>query len=149
MSTTQRNDARTLAVSRQQADVLRQQTLIVLEAHSSAFEDITELAPAEQLTLVAIYRDAFAVLDAIGWIPEPDATSRDVPLTSGHIAELDRRRADVALTVLDTLNLRADPSSTTDPATLDTEIDLHRRTAHHLWEILTGWQATSSWAGRS
>ena len=65
MSTQQRNDP--VAVDSSTADVVRQQTLVVLEANHYFFEEILEFGPDAQLALAELYRDAFAVLDAIGW----------------------------------------------------------------------------------
>jgi hypothetical protein len=119
MSTKQRNDACRIAVGPQVADVLRVQTLAVLEANHHHFEELGGLAPSGQLALAAIYRDAFAVLDALGWAPPTDAAvaaatpTVDVPLTAGHADELRACRYDLARTNLDRLDtLRR----TTDPA---------------------------------
>jgi hypothetical protein len=104
MNTTQRNDACVLTVDRQTAAVLRRQTLIVLEDNHHAFEDLLELGAEAQFALSVIFRDAFAVLDALGW-PEPVAAGAvDVPLTFGHVDQLRRRRHDLGAANIDRLD---------------------------------------------
>jgi hypothetical protein len=92
MSTPQRNDARVIAVDPQLGDILRTQTLAVLEFNHHHFEDLRDLDPKAQLALSVIFRDAFAILDALGWRPNPTATTTYVPLTPGHIDQLTRCR---------------------------------------------------------
>jgi hypothetical protein len=78
MGTAQRNDARLIPVDPQLGDILRTQTLVVLEANHHHFEDIGTLSASAQRALATIYRDAFAVLDALGWTPtrtQPPPTS--------------------------------------------------------------------------
>jgi hypothetical protein len=118
MSTAQRNDACLVPVDPSTADVLRHQTLVVLEANHYYFEEILEFGPEAQYALSVIYRDAFAVLDAIGWSADPAAsTTVDVPLTNGHIEQLRRCRLDLGhtninrLDLLDTVNTEEAASS--------------------------------------
>jgi hypothetical protein len=96
MSNTQRNDACVIAVDPSVAGILRLQTLAVLEANHHHFEDLRELRPEEQRALLVVYRDAFAVLDALGWA-EP-AGACDVPITAGHAEQLRRCHADLVET---------------------------------------------------
>jgi hypothetical protein len=102
MSTQQRNSACVVSVDPSTADVLRQQTLVVLEANHYFFEEILEFGPEAQHALSVVYRDAFAVLDAVGWgrPVEPPATV-DVPFTAGFIEQLHRRRYDLGHTNVD------------------------------------------------
>jgi hypothetical protein len=62
--------------------------------------------------LSVIYRDAFAVLDALGWPPDAAATTVDVPLTAGHVEQLRRRRRDLGYTNLDRLETRGEQTCT-------------------------------------
>jgi hypothetical protein len=59
----------------------------------------------QQLALADVFRDATAVIDALGW--DPDTTTHndvvEVPLTTGHIQQLHRRRCDLLDTNLDLL----------------------------------------------
>jgi hypothetical protein len=97
MSIEQRNDVgvRMVAMDRAVAAVVRSQTVVVLEANHYYFEEIEEFGPDAQYALSVIYRDAFAVLDAVGW--DPDAGDGDgaaeVPLTPGHVKQLRTCRA--------------------------------------------------------
>jgi hypothetical protein len=98
MSTKQRNSACLVSVDPSTADVLRHQTLVVLEANHYFFEELLNFGTEAQVALSVIYRDAFAVLDAIGWSPDPDAGAVDVPLTDGHIDQLRRCSYDLRVT---------------------------------------------------
>jgi hypothetical protein len=141
MSTKQRNDACRIAVGPQVADVLRVQSLAVLEANHQHFEDLRDLALSGQLALAAIYRDAFDVLDALGWAPPTDADTPaptvDVPLTAGHADELRACRYDLARTNLDrldTLRRTTDPAKRTE---IRQAIDADRTAAQALDRLLS------------
>jgi hypothetical protein len=101
MSIAQRNGVRIVAVSPHLFAVLRSQTLAVLEFNHHPFEELRELSPAEQLAAAALFRDAFAVLDAIGWESDPDPLTVDVPLTDNHVEQLRRCRADLLQSIRD------------------------------------------------
>lgn len=83
------------------ADVLRLQTLTVLEANHYYFEEILEFGPEAQHALSVIYRDAFAVLDAIGWRRPDEPVTVDVEFTAGFIEQLHHRRFDLGHTNID------------------------------------------------
>jgi hypothetical protein len=87
------------------ADLLRIEAKKVLMFNHEPFEDFLDYIPTKQLTLADIYRDATAVIDALGW--DPDTTkvqdSVEVPLTAAHIQQLHRRRCDLLDTNLDLL----------------------------------------------
>jgi hypothetical protein len=102
MSTQQRNDACLITVDPLEADVLRHQTLVVLEANHHYFEDVRDFGPEAQFALSVIYRDAFAVLDAVGWSGSAGAAEPvGVPLTAGHVGQLWRRRRELGHTNID------------------------------------------------
>ncbi|WP_445149061.1 hypothetical protein [Baekduia sp. Peel2402] len=102
MSTQQRISACVVSVDPSTADVLRHQTLVVLEANHYYFEEILEFGPEAQHALSVIYRDAFAVLDTIGWRrPDDPPATVDVPFTAGFIEQLHRRRYDLGHTNID------------------------------------------------
>jgi hypothetical protein len=104
MSTVQRNDVRVLAVSVETADVLRLQIKIILEDNHHHFEDLLDFCPEAQHGLSVIFRDAFAVLDAIGWRrPDNPPATVDVLLTDDLIHRLYLRRYDIGLAVIDRL----------------------------------------------
>jgi hypothetical protein len=98
MSTQQRNSVCLVRVDPSTVDVLRRQTLVVLEANHYFFEEILEFGPEAQHALSVIYRDAFAVLDATGWPANPAAGPTDIPLTAGHIDQLRRCSYDLRVT---------------------------------------------------
>jgi hypothetical protein len=120
MSTQQRNDACLISIGPEQADVLRHQTLVVLEANHYYFEDLLEFGPEAQHALSVIYRDAFAVLDAIGWAPDPEPRTIEVPLTVGHVEQLRRRRYELAHANIDRLPAPDQPIPTETRRELDT-----------------------------
>jgi hypothetical protein len=105
MSTPQGNDACRITVDPSDADVLRIEAKKVLMFNHEPFEDFLDYVPARQLALADIYRDATAVIDALGWDPDAAANqdSIEVPLTPGHIQELHGRRCDLLDTNLDLL----------------------------------------------
>jgi hypothetical protein len=133
MSTTQRNDAPILAVPSELVATLREQTLVVLEVNHHHFEDVCTMSVPAQLALAAIYRDAFAVLDAIGWTaPRQRAATTLVPLSTGHLTQLHTRHADLTHTNADRLTTRARTTDPTTLATLDSAIATDRVAADHL-----------------
>jgi hypothetical protein len=105
MSTPQGNSACRISVDPSTADVLRIETKKVLMFNHDPFEDFLDYVPAKQLALIDVYRDATAVIDALGWDPEmvPHSESVEVPLTRGHIQQLHERRCDLLATNLDLL----------------------------------------------
>jgi hypothetical protein len=137
MSTPQRNDACVIAVDPSVAGILRLQTLAVLEANHHHFEDVRELRPEEQLALLVVYRDAFAVLDALGWAEPAVLVAVDVPLTAGHAEQLRRCHADLVETNRDR---RAALDRTFEPAarrTIRAAIDADRTAAATLDRLLS------------
>jgi hypothetical protein len=138
MSTAQRNDACLISVGPEQADVLRHQTLVVLEANHYYFEDLLDFGPEAQFALSVIYRDAFAVLDAIGWAPDPDAGTVEVPISTGHLEQLRHRHYDLAHANIDRLPAPDQPVS----AQTRKDLDVTRTAIAHLNAIIAN-------AGRS
>jgi hypothetical protein len=74
---------------------------VVLEANHYYFEEILEFGPEAQHALSVIYRDAFAVLDAIGWRRPEEPVTVDAPFTAGFVEQLHRRRFDLGHTNID------------------------------------------------
>ena len=87
------------------ADVLRIEAKKVLMFNHEPFEDFMDYVPAKQLALADVFRDATAVIDALGWDPdgEPLRESVEVSLTAGHVHQLHKRRCDLLDTNLDLL----------------------------------------------
>jgi hypothetical protein len=142
MSTPQRNDARVIAVDPQLGDILRTQTLAVLEFNHHHFEDLRVLDPEAQLALSVIFRDAFALLDALGWHPNPAATTTFIPLTPGHIAQLTRCRDDLVQTNLDEQGAETETSAIRD---VDAEIETNRLAAQRLDQLISAHQPGREW----
>jgi hypothetical protein len=95
-----------ITVARQTADLLRIEAKKVLMFNHEPFEDFLDYVPSRQLMLADVYRDATAVIDAVGW--DPDAAEPpervEVPLTAAHIEQLHKRRCDLLDTNLDLLD---------------------------------------------
>jgi hypothetical protein len=124
MSIQQRNDHRVITVDRETAQVLRSATLVVLESNTHHIEAVEHYGAAGRRAVRAVYADAFAVLDAVGWggagadgtEPPPPPEPVAVPLTAGH-TQLRARRRDLGHLNLDRLSpLAAEPP---DPAAID------------------------------
>jgi hypothetical protein len=105
MSTPQGNSACRITVDPSTADVLRVEAKKVLMFNHDPFEDFLDYVPTKQLALANIFRDATAVIDALGWDPDrnPHTESVQVPLTPGHVQHLQHRRCDLLDTNLDLL----------------------------------------------
>ncbi|HEX5922295.1 MAG TPA: hypothetical protein VFY45_00575 [Baekduia sp.] len=103
-----------ITVSPSDADVLRIEAKKVLMFNHEPFEDFLDYIPTKQLALADVFRDATAVIDALGWDPDtnPRYASVQVPITAGHIHQLQRRRCDLLDTNLDLLeDIGADAES--------------------------------------
>ena len=70
MSAPQGSFACRITVDPSTADVLRIEAKKVLMFNHEPFEDFLDYVPAKQLALADIYRDATAVIDALGWDPD-------------------------------------------------------------------------------
>jgi hypothetical protein len=133
MSTQQRNDACLIAVDPSLGDVLRLQTLVVLEANHDYSEDLLSFGPEAQHALSVIYRDAFAVLDAVGWRRTDDPpVAVDVPLTAGFVEQLRRRRYDLGHTNIDRVTTRDQATDAVVIAAIDEAIAADRLAARAL-----------------
>jgi hypothetical protein len=116
--------------------ILRDQTLAILEFAGGAFEGARELPPDELLALASTFRDAFVVLDAIGWLAERQTEMVQVTITAAHVARLEQLRADLGLRVFDRLAARHESTSPDERAAVDDQIEADRATAEGLLEIL-------------
>jgi hypothetical protein len=130
MSAIQRNDVAIVGVDPSTAEVLRQQTLVTLEANHYFFEEFLSFGPDAQLALAQRYRDAFAVLDAIGWRrPDDPPASVDVPITPGHAEQLLTRRYELGHTNIDRLTTRDAEPDAAVRAEIDVAIAADRQAA--------------------
>ena len=105
MSAQEGSSACRITVDPPTADVLRVEAKKVLMFNHEPFEDFVDYVPTKQLALADVFRDATAVIDALGWDPETAAHAEtvEVPLTRGHIEQLHARRCDLLDTNLDLL----------------------------------------------
>jgi hypothetical protein len=71
MSSSQRNEARTITVDPSLAEILRFKTLLVLEFNHEPFEDVRDLAPGELLALASILLTNFQDWDSGVDLREP------------------------------------------------------------------------------
>ena len=67
MSAPQGSFACRITVDPSTADVLRLEAKKVLMFNHEPFEDFLDYVPVKQLELADVYRDATAVIDALGW----------------------------------------------------------------------------------
>jgi len=142
MSAHQGNSACRITVDPSDGDVLRLEAKKVLMFNHEPFEDFMDYVPARQLALADIYRDATAVIDALGWDPGTDVpqAEAEVPLTSGHIQQLHKRRCDLLDTNLDLLeDIGNDAESL---AYIMAEIHANRRSVEALNRILGAYSDT-------
>jgi hypothetical protein len=117
-------------------EILRSQTLLVLDFNQHLLEDARDLAPADLLATASIFRDALAVLDTIGWLPTAQTETIEVTIAPGHLAQLERLRVDLAMTILDRLDSREHLSEPEDIAEADAAIVADRRIVHGLLQLL-------------
>jgi hypothetical protein len=112
--------------------VLRVEAKKVLMFNHEPFEDFLYYIPTKQLALADIFRDATAVIDALGWDPDTTTHTKSVrvPVTAGHIHQLHKRRCDLLDTNLDLLEeIGADAE---DLAIIMADIHANRRAVEGL-----------------
>jgi hypothetical protein len=141
MSTHKGNSACLITVDRPTADVWRVEAKKVLMFNHEPFEDYLDYVPAKQLALADIFRDPTAVIDALGWDPEAvDREGFEVPLTSGHVQQLHKRRCDLLDTNLDLLgDIGADSDAN---AVVMSEIHGNRRGVEALNRVFDAYSDT-------
>ena len=108
--------------------ILRNQTLLVLVLTCVKLEDAHDLPPSELLALAATLRDAFAVLDAIGWLPEQQTETAQVTFTAGHVAQMRRLHTDLGIGIFDHLDTRQEGATPEERAAAEQEIEADRVT---------------------
>jgi hypothetical protein len=137
MSASQRNDDATLvAITPSLGAILRHHTFGVLERHHHAFNEVHERSSEELVMMAEIFGDAVAVLDAIGWIPDPAAETVNVSISDAHLTQLREQRADLGMTVLDYLDIRADIDTTAELAEVDEFINRYHRESSDLLSLI-------------
>jgi hypothetical protein len=112
-----------ITVDRQTADILREESKLVLVFNHETFEDFSDFTPVDQQALADIFSDAIAVIKAVGWEPEPDGAEQfEIPLTAGHIEQLRKRRADLDAFIRDLLWDLEQTETDEQAATVEAEI---------------------------
>jgi hypothetical protein len=116
-----------ISVDPSTADVWRIEAKKVLMFSHEPFEDFLYYVPVKQLALADIFRDAIAVIDALGWDPDinPPRETFNVPLTAGHIQQLHKRRCDLLDTNLDLLEDIGDDTESLDILTAEIHNNRH------------------------
>jgi hypothetical protein len=142
MSTPQGNPACRITVDPSTAVLLRVEAKKVLMFNHEPFEDFLDYIPTKQLALADIFRDATAVIDALGW--DPDITTHtknvQVPITAGHIHQLHKRRSDLLDTNLDLLeDIGTDAE---DPSLIMADIHANRRSVEALNRVFDAYTTT-------
>jgi hypothetical protein len=143
MSTQQRSSACLFSVDPSTVDVLRRQTLVVLEANHYFFEELLSFGPEAQFALSVIYRDAFAVLDAIGWAETQAAGPVDVPLTAGHIDQLRRCSYDLRVTNINRSD-HLDTASDQEAAAIRDDLVANLAAVHILDHLISDFAQSTS-----
>jgi hypothetical protein len=138
MSAQQGSYACRMTVDRQTADVLREESKLVLVFNHETFEDFSDFTPVGQEALADIFYDAIAVIKAVGWAPEPDGAEQfEISLTAGHIEQLRKRREDLDACIRDLL-YDLEHTETDEQATaIDAEITTTHLAAETLDQLFT------------
>jgi hypothetical protein len=139
VSSMQRNDARVVRVGKSQRASLRRQTLEVLDLEHHRFDSFADRTVAEQIRAATIFRDAFDVLDAIGWKARRRERRVDEPLTAGHVAQLDARRKDLALAIVDRVNARDELPAPGEIASMHADNLIDRAILRDLAAVITAY----------
>jgi hypothetical protein len=126
------------------ADVLRVEAKKVLMFNHEPFEDFLYYIPTKQLALADIFRDATAVIDALGWDPDtgPQQESVEVPVTADHIQQLHKRRCDLLDTNLDLLEDIGDDAE--ELSVIMADIHVNRRSVEAINRVFDAYGETIS-----
>src|SRR5437868_11370589 len=142
MSAPQGSSGCHITVTTSDADVLRIEAKKVLMYNHEEFEDYLDHVPVKQLRLADVFRDAIAVIDAVGWDPRlnPPRETFKVPLTPAHIEELHKGRADLLNHNLDLIaEIRTDNDTN---ANITSEIHKNRHIREALNRIVDAYNDT-------
>ncbi|MCU1675563.1 MAG: hypothetical protein JWM93_321 [Frankiales bacterium] len=131
------NISRVVVIEPGRREVLRSQTLAILDFIHDRFDEARDLEPSKLLVAASLFRDAITVLDIIGWVAgEQDQRPARVTMTRGHLAQLEWLRGDVAMSIVTSLDDRESTTEADDIAALEENIRTARCIVHDLWEIL-------------
>jgi hypothetical protein len=138
MSAQQGSSACRITVDRQTADIVREESKLVLVFNHETFEDFSDFTPVGQEALADIFCDAITVIKAVGWEPQPDGPDQfEIPLTAGHIEQLHKRRKDLDATILDLLDDLEGAETDEQATAIDAEITTTHRATETLDQLFT------------
>jgi len=138
MSAHQGSYACRITVDRQTADILREESKLVLVFNHETFEDFSDFTPIGQEALADIFCDAIAVIKAVGWQPVPEGAEQfEIPLTAGYIEQLRKRREDLHATILDLLDDLEQTETDEQAAAIDAAITATQRATETLDRLFT------------
>jgi hypothetical protein len=138
MSAHQGSYACRMTVDRQTADIVREESKLVLVFNHETFEDFSDFTPADQEALADIFCDAITAIKAVGWEPEPDGAEQfEIPLTAGHIEQLRNRREDLDAYICDLLSDLEGAETDEQAATIGSEITTTHRATERLDRLFT------------
>jgi hypothetical protein len=141
MSTPQRTHACAVVVDRETADVLRVQAKKIYVFNHELFEDFEDFCPEAQQALAMRFCDTTALMNAVGWEPNPDEPDTvEIPLTDDLVEQLRHRRYDCAFTNKDRLD-GLDVNEPIDPDLL-AEITTDRLAAQTLYGVISKHETT-------
>jgi hypothetical protein len=127
-----------MTVDRQTADVLREESKLVLVFNHETFEDFSDFTPVGQEALADIFCDAIAVIKAVGWKSESDGAEQfEIPLTAGHIEQLRKRREDLDAFIRDLLYDLEHTETDEQAAAIDAEITTTHLATETLDQLFT------------
>jgi hypothetical protein len=127
-----------ITVDRQTADILREESKLVLVFNHETFEDFSDFTPVGQQALADIFCDAIAVIKAVGWEPAPDGAEQfEIPLTAGHIEQLRKRREDLDAFIRDLLWDLEQTETDEEAAAVNAEIDTTHLATETLDQLFT------------
>jgi hypothetical protein len=140
MSAQQGSYACRMTVDRQTADILREESKLVLVFNHETFEDFSDFTPVGQQALADIFSDAIAVIKAVGWEPAPDGAEQfEIPLTASHIEQLRKRREDLDAFIRDLLYDLEHTETDEEAAEIDAEITTTHLATETLDQLFTNY----------
>jgi hypothetical protein len=138
MSAQQGSYACCITVDRQTADIVREESKLVLVFNHETFEDFSDFTPVGQEALADIFTDAIAVIKAVGWQPAPDGADQfEIALTAGHIEQLRKRREDLDACIRDLLYDLEQTETDEQAAAIDAEITTTHLATETLDQLFT------------
>jgi hypothetical protein len=134
-----------ITVDRQTADILREESKLVLVFNHETFEDFSDFTPVGQQALADIFSDSIAVIKAVGWEPKSDGAEQfEIPLTAGHIEQLRKRREDLDAFICDLLYDLEHTETDEQAAAINAEITTTHRATETLDRLFTDYTCATT-----